>query len=204
AAMFREAQTECLRFFGLLTITNAFYGLCVGTALWLLGMPNPLLFGIGAMIVEFVPVLGMLTYMAVTAVVALGTFDTIGPVIGALVTVFLLNFVVMNLVAPLFVGKRMSVHPVLLVAAVFFWTWTWGIAGAFLATPLVLTGRILVRRLGWLGEVASPDAEDDPRTIREHGRAMRAELATRLRASRLAGVPHAVAHAIGGPTRKAE
>lgn len=201
AAMYHEAQGECLRFMSLLAVTNAFYGVCVGTALGFLGLPNPLLWGIGAMIVEFVPVLGMLTYMAVLAVVALGTFTTLAPVVGALVAVFLINFVVMNLVAPLFVGKKMSVHPMLLVTAVFFWTWTWGLVGAFLATPLVLTARVLVRRLGWLGELAAPDDTDitDARSLR----AVRTELVTRLRGSRIAAVP-GVAYALGGATRKAE
>lgn len=202
ATMYHEAQGECLRFMSLLAVTNAFYGACVGVALGLLGLPNPLLWGIGAMIVEFVPVLGMLTYMLVLAVVSLGTFATIGPVVGALVAVFLINFVVMNLVAPLFVGKKMSVHPVLLVAAVFFWTWTWGIVGAFLATPLVLTGRVLVRRLGWLGELATTDESPttaDARSLRD----VRTELVTRLRGSRIAAVP-GVAYALGGATRKAE
>jgi predicted PurR-regulated permease PerM len=202
ATMFREAQGECLRFMSLLAVTNAFYGVCVGTALGLLGLPNPLLWGVGAMIVEFVPVLGMLTYMAVLAVVGLGTFTTLGPVVGALVAVFLINFVVMNLVAPLFVGKKMSVHPVLLVAAVFFWTWTWGLVGAFLATPLVLTARVLVRRLGWLGELAAPDDATDVADARSL-RAVRTELVTRLRGSRIAAVP-GVAYALGGAARKAE
>lgn len=205
AAMYHEAQTECLRFMSLLAVTNVFYGVCVGTALGLLGLPNPLLWGIGATIVEFVPVLGMISYMAILAVVALGTFGTLGGTIGALVTVFLINFVVMNLVAPLFMGKKMSVHPVLLVAAVFFWTWTWGLAGAFLATPLVLTGRVLVRRLGWLGELASPDPEpaDDAEWLRAQGRRVRTELVSRLRGSRAATVP-GVAPALGGATRTTE
>lgn len=124
----------------LLTITliNAGLGVAVGLAMLALGMPSPVLFGIAAFCLNYIPYLGALTGVGVTFLVGLLTFETVGvAVIPALIYWFLTSFEGQFL-TPFLVGRRLKLNAVVVFLSLALWAWLWGFAGMILSTPMLI------------------------------------------------------------------
>lgn len=124
----------------LLTITliNAGLGVAVGLAMWALGMPSPVLFGIAAFGLNYIPYLGALTGVGVTFLIGLLTFETVGVAfIPALVYWFLTSFEGQFL-TPFLVGRRLKLNAVMVFLSLALWAWLWGFAGMILSTPMLI------------------------------------------------------------------
>ena len=141
----------------LLTVTliNASLGCVVALAMYLLGVPNPVLWGALVAVLNFVPYLGEIAAVAALTIVGLLTFDDLWR--GLLVpSVFcLLSAAERYLVTPLILGQRLSLNPVVIVLSVLFWGAMWGVSGALLAVPILVALKILcdrVERLHTFGE----------------------------------------------------
>lgn len=141
----------------LLTVTliNAGLGCVVALAMFLLGVPNPVLWGALVAVLNFVPYLGEIAAVAALTIVGLLTFDELWR--GLLVPgVFgLLSAVERYLVTPMVLGRRLSLNPVVIVLSVLFWGAMWGVSGALLAVPILVALKILcdrVERLNVFGE----------------------------------------------------
>ncbi|MEO7363104.1 MAG: AI-2E family transporter [Gemmatimonadaceae bacterium] len=116
---------------------NLMAGLMVGGAMWALGMPNPVLWGVLTVAFEFIPFLGPLAMMAMIAVTAVGTYDSIGRILLAPGAYFLVNLIQGNIITTLILGRRLALNSVALFVGLAFWFWIWGIAGAFIGVPLM-------------------------------------------------------------------
>lgn len=115
-------------------------------ALSLLGMPNALLWGLVAGFLNFIPYAGALVGAAALGLTALFTF----PLSQALtVTAVFYGITVIegSFITPLILGLKLVLNPVLVLAWVVLWSWLWGIAGAFLAVPLLVTAKLAVEHL---------------------------------------------------------
>ena len=135
------------------TLINAAFGVMVGVAMYWLGMPNPVLWGVLAGVTNFIPYVGALLCMAVLAVVALVHFDTLGPALAVLAVFFVLNLVESYLLTPLVVGRQLSLNPVAVFVGVLFWGWIWGVMGALLAVPILAMAKIFCDRIEGLAPV---------------------------------------------------
>lgn len=124
------------------TCINIGLGFAIGTAMWLFGMPNPVLWGVMAMLFNYVPYLGALVGIGVVFVVALLSFDSFSYSLCVPLTYFALTTVEGNLVTPYFLGRSMSLNPILIFLSLIFWSWMWGIGGAILAVPLLAIMKI--------------------------------------------------------------
>ncbi len=115
-------------------------------ALSLLGMPNALLWGLVAGFLNFIPYAGALVGAAALGLTALFTF----PLTQALtVTAVFYGITVVegSVLTPLVLGLKLVLNPVLVLVWVVLWSWLWGIAGAFLAVPLLVTAKLAVEHL---------------------------------------------------------
>lgn len=123
----------------LMTVTtiNAGLGLCVGLACWLIGVPNPSLWGVMAMLLNFLPYLGGLIGAGVVLMVSLFSFDSIAYSAVAPSVYLLLTAVEGNFVTPSILGRSMKLNPLTVILSLTYWTWMWGVAGAVLAVPLL-------------------------------------------------------------------
>ncbi|MEO7009703.1 MAG: AI-2E family transporter, partial [Caldimonas sp.] len=88
-----------------------------------------------------------------------------------------LHFVESNFLSPLIMGRRLRISPVFVFVSVLFWSWLWGIAGAFVAVPLLLALRAVSqrsRRLRLVRVYLDADAADAPsvRSLLRIGRAL--------------------------------
>ncbi|HEY7027019.1 MAG TPA: AI-2E family transporter [Gemmatimonadales bacterium] len=151
----REAESSVSVYLGTVTLVNLCLGAAVAGAMALVGMPNPLVWGVGAFLLEFVPYLGAATMTAMLTVAGLVTFDDVGRALlvpGVYVAIDLLQA---NVISPIILGRRLTLNPVAIFVGLLFWTLLWGVAGAFLAVPLLATFKIFcdhIERLRPVGE----------------------------------------------------
>lgn len=133
----------------LLTVTliNIALGCAVAAALYMLGVPNPVLWGVMVGVFNFVPYLGDIASVTVLLLVGLLSFDD--PVRTLMVpgVFFLLTAIEGYLITPTIVGRRLSLNPVVIVLSVMFWGWMWGIPGALMAVPILVTLKTLCDRV---------------------------------------------------------
>jgi len=148
----------------LLNITE---GLVVAGALWLLGMPNVLLWGVLVACLEFVPYLGAATATVVLGVAGLAQYDHLGHALLIPGAYLAINLVQSNLVTPMLLGHRLTLNPVAIFIGLAFFFWIWGVPGAFLAVPILATMKIVcdnIASLAAIGEFLSQRDEGERRT----------------------------------------
>jgi predicted PurR-regulated permease PerM len=119
------------------TCINVVLGVVQGVAMWLLGMPNPALWGAMCCVLNFIPYLGALIGTIVVFLVAVLTFDTLAYAALVPATYFAITALEGNLFTPAILGRSMSLNPVMVFLFLTFWGWMWGIGGALLAVPLL-------------------------------------------------------------------
>jgi predicted PurR-regulated permease PerM len=141
-----------------ITLVNTVFGAAVGGAMWALGLPNPILWGVVAGLTNFVPYLGALLCGAILAVVALLTFDDLGRAVLVPAVFFLLNLVESYLVTPHVIARRLTLSPLAIFVTLAFLGWIWGVPGTLLAVPCLAVLKILcdsIPRMKPIGEFLS-------------------------------------------------
>ena len=128
----------------LLTITliNVGLGTGVGIGMWALGVPNPVLWGVMATLLNYIPYLGAIIGSSIVCVVSLVSFDSVGHAIWPPLLYLSLSGLEGTFVTPTILGKSMSLNPVIILLSLAFWGWLWGVAGALLAVPILAIAKI--------------------------------------------------------------
>lgn len=140
-----EAAYRVSRFLLLQTIVNILFGLIVGLGLYLAGMPNAALWGGIAMLLRFIPYLGV----AAAAVLPLAVAFAVDPgwtmLFWTAALFLVLELLVGNVIEPWLYESSTGLSPVALVVSLIFWTWLWGTIGLLLATPLTVCIAVIGR-----------------------------------------------------------
>ena len=113
--------------------------------------------------VEFVPYLGALTGVVVLALAGLANFDNVGHALLIPGSYLAINLIQANLVTPMLLGHRLTLNPVAIFVGLTFFFWIWGVAGAFLAVPLLATLKIVCDHIGSLAALGEFLGERDHR-----------------------------------------
>jgi predicted PurR-regulated permease PerM len=133
-----EAGQRISRYLLMQTIINSSFGLAVGFALYLIGLPYAILWGFLAAVLRFIPYVGPFAAAIMPGALSLAVFEGwVWPivVVGLFLALELLNNMVLE---PLLYGESAGVSGVGLLVAIAFWTWLWGPVGLVLATPLTV------------------------------------------------------------------
>jgi predicted PurR-regulated permease PerM len=149
-----------------ITLINIGLGVAEGTAMHLLGMPNPMLWGVMATVFNFVPYLGAMAGIVVIAAVATLSFETPAQYILPPIVYFLLTALEGYFITPVIVGRRLTLNPVVILMGLFLWGWIWGIPGAVLAVPMLASFKIVcdhIPPLTPVGEFLGGDGSRDER-----------------------------------------
>ncbi|HYH78287.1 MAG TPA: AI-2E family transporter [Longimicrobium sp.] len=142
-----ESESVVSRYLVVSLLINIGQGIAVGLAMWGLGMPSPVLWGILAALLEFIPYLGGMIMVLLLTLMGLGSFDETARALMAPGAYLLITTVQNNLVSPFAYGSRLKLNPVAVLVAVMVWYALWGVAGAFLAVPIVATIKVLADRI---------------------------------------------------------
>lgn len=154
-AIVNDVQHSISRFITSISLINAGVGLIVASLMHLLGMPNPILWGVVAGVLNFMPYFGPLIVFTVLVLAGLLSFENIGRALLPACLYLGLHALESNLLTPAVLGRRLTLNPLIIFLALMFWTWLWGIAGALLAVPLLMMIKILcdhTRPLAPVGE----------------------------------------------------
>lgn len=137
-----DVEFEVSRY--LLTITgiNICFGVVVGTAMAVLGMPNPLLWGAAATVLNFIPYVGAAIGTGTALIAALITYDSIGPALLPPAAYLLFHTLESAFITPLVVGRRLELNVVAIFISLAFWSWMWGIVGALIAVPILVVVKV--------------------------------------------------------------
>ena len=129
----------------LLTVTliNAVVGIATGLMMWACGVANPLLWGVVAFVLNFVPILGPMVGLVIFL---MASVLSLGVEWWALLPVglyFLIHLVEGEFATPMVLARRFTIKPVAVILALVFWYWMWGVPGAILAVPMLAIIKIV-------------------------------------------------------------
>jgi predicted PurR-regulated permease PerM len=133
-----DIERKLSRYLLTITLINAGFGVAVAVLLWAVGMPSPIVFGVLAFLLNYVPYLGAFAGIVVSMSVALVSFDGLrwSVVVGAIYVG--LATVEGQLITPYFVGRSLRLNTVVVFIAVSFWAWLWSAVGMLVAVPLLV------------------------------------------------------------------
>jgi AI-2 transport protein TqsA len=139
-------------------------GLLAGTALWLIGVDFPLLWGFLAFLLNYVPNIGSVVAAVPPVLIALVQLGVGRALLVALVYLAI-NMLLGNLLEPTLMGRRLRLSPLVVLLSLLFWGWVWGPVGMILSVPLTMVAKILLENIEGLAWVAR--LLDHPRSARE-------------------------------------
>jgi predicted PurR-regulated permease PerM len=135
-------RLEVGRYYGTLAIINLLFGTATTLLMWLLGMPNPMLWGALAAVLNFIPYLGCATTFVVLTIVAFVSFTGISQTLLVGASFLLLAAIEGHVVEPVFLGRRLDLNPIIVLVALWVGAWIWGIAGMVIAMPFLVAVKV--------------------------------------------------------------
>ena len=148
ARALREVQDRVASYILTVAMINAGVGVVAALGAWALGLPAPIMWGGLAMIMNFVPYIGPLLMIGLTALFGIGTSDTLLMGLLPAAAYLGLHTVEANVVTPAILGARFTMNPVMILIALSYFTWIWGVLGALLSVPILLILTALFDHLG--------------------------------------------------------
>lgn len=138
AHIFRDVERLVSRYLLSITLINIGMGICVGLALWAIGVPSPALWGALAGLLNYVVYIGPAIMAAVLFAVGLADFDTFAGSLMPPLVYLTINLMEAQFVTPMVIGRTMTLNPFVVLLALAFWIWMWGPVGGFIAIPALL------------------------------------------------------------------
>jgi predicted PurR-regulated permease PerM len=142
-----DAARRLSRYYLTQLALNAGFGVFVGVALWLIGVPSPILWGVFTALMRFVPYIGSFIAAAAPVLLAAAVDPGWSMALWTLALFAISEPLMGHVVEPLVYGQSTGLSPFAVVVSVIFWTWLWGPVGLILATPVTLCLVVLGRHV---------------------------------------------------------
>jgi predicted PurR-regulated permease PerM len=143
----REIESNISSYLATISLMNLGIGVLTGVAAYFCGLSDPILWGTVAFLLNFVPILGPLCGVIILFLAGLLTFDTLWQAALPAAIYFVIHIVEGETITPMLLARRFILNPVLVIISIVFWYWMWGVAGVFLAVPLLATVKIVCDRI---------------------------------------------------------
>ncbi len=156
--MFASVQATITRFLQISAGIYFILGAVTALTMYLLGMPNPVLWGVLAAILGFIPYVGPMIVFFCIGIVSLLTFDTWWQNLAPPLAYGVLTIIEGNFITPTILGRKLKLNPIAVFLSMLLWTWVWGIAGAILAVPILVIIVIVARHLALMVREADDGA----------------------------------------------
>jgi predicted PurR-regulated permease PerM len=137
-----DIESHVSRYLFTITAINACLGLAVGIAVGLLGLRNPVMWGVMVALLNFVPYLGALTGIICMTIGAVLSFDSLGYALIFPAVYLALGTLEGSFITPWVMGRALTLNPVMILLSLTFWGWMWGIVGIILAVPILAAFKI--------------------------------------------------------------
>jgi predicted PurR-regulated permease PerM len=142
-----EIQQNISNYLFSVSLINIGLGIVVGAGLYFMGVPNAAMWGMLVAVLNFVPYFGPITGVLVLGTVGLLTFDTLWTGLLPPAWYLLLHLLEANLITPVLLGRRFTLNPVVIFVSLIFWMWLWGVPGALLSVPILVSIKVVCDRV---------------------------------------------------------
>jgi predicted PurR-regulated permease PerM len=149
-----EIQQNISNYLFSVSLINIGLGILVSGGLYLLGVPNAAMWGLLVAVLNFVPYFGPVAGILLLSAVGLLTFDTLWKGLLPPGWYLLLHLLEANLVTPVLLGRRFTLNPVMIFISLIFWTWLWGVPGALLSVPFLVSIAVVCDRVPKLSAIS--------------------------------------------------
>jgi predicted PurR-regulated permease PerM len=139
------------------TIINFCLGVVVALGAWLFGLPNPIILGLIAMTLNYIPYIGAACTTLILLGVGLVSFPSLGYALVPPAAFVGAATIEGQFITPTVLGHRLTLNPLAVLLALAFWAWLWGPMGAFLAVPLTIVILVTMTHLFPPDESKLPD-----------------------------------------------
>ena len=146
-----EASYRVSRYLYMQLVVNMLFGIPFGIALYFIGIPNAMLWGLLGTLLRFVPYAGVWVAAALPTILAFAIFDGWSEVTWVIGVFVVLELLLVNLAEPWLYGRSAGLSAIAIIAAALFWTWLWGPVGLLLAIPLTVCVAVIGRYIPELG-----------------------------------------------------
>jgi predicted PurR-regulated permease PerM len=146
------------------TVTGALIAVVSFAIMAVVGLQNAVFWAFLIFIVNYVPIVGAIAAIIVPALFAVVQFDTYWQAIVILGGLWLITFLVGNILLPRLQGERLNMDPLVVLLSLAFWGALWGLPGMFLSTPLTVLAMLILAQFEgsrWLAVMLSADGEPD-------------------------------------------
>jgi predicted PurR-regulated permease PerM len=143
----RDIGYNLTSYLAIVSVINLGLGAVVALGTWLLGFPYPLVFGLLAALLNYIPYVGAALVTVILFGVGLAVFPSLGAALIAPLGFVAVATVEGQLIKPMIVGQRLTLSPLAVFINLAFWTWLWGPVGTFLADPLSIIALVVISHL---------------------------------------------------------
>jgi predicted PurR-regulated permease PerM len=149
-----------------ITLMNVLVGVANGISVWAFGLPDPLLWGLAAFLLNYIPILGAFAGIVIFFFVGLFTFTNPLWALAPSGVYFLIHVMEGETITPMLLARRFTLNPLLVITALMFWNWLWGVPGALLAVPLLAVTKIFCDNIEMLTPIGHLLGTEHPRRAR--------------------------------------
>lgn len=153
--LLRNVEGGISRYLLTITVVNVGLGIATGLAMWALGIPNPILWGVMAATLNYVPHIGAMLCMAVLFFVGAVSHESLAYGTAVSGVFLLLTSAESYFITPLVLSKSLQLSPLAVILAILFCGWMWGIAGGLMAAPLLTIVKLVCDQFESLHPVAA-------------------------------------------------
>jgi len=147
ALVLRDTERQVCLYLAVSSLINCLFGLVLAVGWYCMGLPNPILWGVVAAVLNFLPYIGPMIGVPLIALVALLSFDTWHQALLPPLLYGAVAFAEGNLITPLTIGRNLAMSPLAIFVSTVFWGWLWGFPGALIAVPMLVMIKEFCRRL---------------------------------------------------------
>jgi predicted PurR-regulated permease PerM len=149
-----EIQQNISNYLFSVSLINIGLGIVVSAGLYFMGVPDAAMWGMLVAVLNFVPYFGPVTGVVLLAAVGLLTFDTLWQGLLPPAWYLLLHLLEANLITPVLLGRRFTLNPVVIFVSLIFWMWLWGVPGALLSVPILVSIKVVCDRVPAMSPVS--------------------------------------------------
>lgn len=143
----QQIESDIAAYLVTITVMNAGVGIATGIVAAACGLGDPVLWGVIAFLLNYIPILGPMIGVVIFLLVGLLSIDTLWVAFLPAGLYLVIHMIEGETVTPMLLARRFTINPVLVIVALVFWYWMWGVPGAILATPMLAVTKIICDRV---------------------------------------------------------
>jgi predicted PurR-regulated permease PerM len=149
-----EIQQNISHYLFSVSLINLGLAVAVGAGLYFMGVRNAAMWGMLVAILNFVPYFGPSAGILLLATVGFLMFDTLWQALLPAAWYLLLHMLEANFITPVLLGRRFTLNPVVIFVSLIFWIWLWGVPGALLSVPILVSIKAVCDRVPAMSPVS--------------------------------------------------